>query len=95
MEKNDDLILTGWGHAEYVAAAAVALKALGGRADVKGVSRRRLPEFLSQLAAEEGEPRWKRLFPCPGACGMEDTEDPCPGLLEGAVHDARALAGDS
>ena len=62
MEKNDDLILTGWGHAEYVAAAAVALKALGGRADVKGVSRRRLPEFLAQLAAEEGEPRWKRLF---------------------------------
>ena len=34
VEKNGNLILTGWGYAEYVASAAVALKALGGRADV-------------------------------------------------------------
>ncbi len=34
VEKNGKLILTGWGYAEYVASAAVALKALGGRADV-------------------------------------------------------------
>ena len=47
MEKN--LILTGWGYPEYVAAAAVALKALNGRSDVRGVSRRRLPEMLSGI----------------------------------------------
>jgi len=47
MEKN--LILTGWGYAEYIAAAAAALKGLGGKADVRGVSRRRLPELLGEL----------------------------------------------
>lgn len=47
MEKN--LILTGWGYAEYVAAAAMALKALNGRAEVRGVSRRRLPELLTEI----------------------------------------------
>jgi len=47
MEKN--LILTGWGYPEYVAAAAAALKALNGRADVRGVSRRRLPELLDEI----------------------------------------------
>lgn len=41
-----DLILTGWGWKEYPVAAAVALKAMGGAADVLGMSRRRLPEFL-------------------------------------------------
>ena len=40
------LILTGWGWKEYPVAAAVALKAVGGEADVAGMSRRRLPEFL-------------------------------------------------
>ena len=30
MEKDGNLILTGWGYAEYVASAAVALKALDG-----------------------------------------------------------------
>ena len=40
------LILTGWGWKEYPVAAAVALRALGGAADVCGMSRRRLPEFL-------------------------------------------------
>ena len=50
----DSLIITGWGWKEYAVAAAVALKALGGKADVMGMSKRRLPEFL------EGEGRkWK------------------------------------
>ena len=40
------LILTGWGWKEYPVAAAGALKSLGGDADVIGMSRRRLPEFL-------------------------------------------------
>ena len=57
MEKNGHLILTGWGYAEYVASAAVALKAFDGMADVYGVSRRRLPEFLGELAGERGTPR--------------------------------------
>ena len=61
MEKNGNLILTGRGYAEYVASAAVALKALGGRADVYGVSRRRLPEFLGALAGERGT-HWKRIY---------------------------------
>ena len=43
------LILTGWGWKEYSVAAAAALKTLGGAADVRGVSRRRLPEFLDDL----------------------------------------------
>ena len=62
VEKSGNLILTGWGYPEYVAAAAVALKALDGRADVLGVSRRRLPEFLSERAAERGTPQWKRIY---------------------------------
>ena len=62
MGKNGNLVLTGWGYAEYVAAAAVALRALGGKTDVKGVSRRRLPEFLSGLANDTGDPRWNRIF---------------------------------
>ena len=62
MEKNGNLILTGWGYAEYVASAAVALKAFGGDADVYGMSRRRLPEFLGELAGERGTPQWKRIY---------------------------------
>jgi len=62
VEKNGNLILTGWGYAEYVASAAAALKALGGIADVYGVSRRRLPEFLGELAEERGTPQWKRIY---------------------------------
>ena len=62
MENFENLILTGWGYAEYVASAAVALKALDGKADVLGMSRRRLPEFLAELAAERGSPRWKRIY---------------------------------
>ena len=62
MERDGNLILTGWGYAEYVASAAVALKALDGKADVLGMSRRRLPEFLAEVAAERGAPRWKRIY---------------------------------
>ena len=53
----DTLVLTGWGWKEYAVAAAVALKALGGKADVMGMSKRRLPEFLEH----EGR-NWKRIF---------------------------------
>ena len=62
VEKRGNLILTGWGYAEYVASAAVALKALGSGADVYGVSRRRLPEFLGELAGERGTPHWKHIY---------------------------------
>ena len=62
MDKHGNLILTGWGHAEYVAAAAVALKALGGSAEVLGVSRRRLPELLGELAAERGTLQWSHIY---------------------------------
>ena len=62
MEKGGKLVLTGWGYAEYVASAAAALKALGDSADVYGVSRRRLPEFLGELAAERGTAHWKHIY---------------------------------
>ena len=56
MDGSENLILTGWGYVEYVAAAAVALKALKGNAEVFGVSRRRLPELMEELAdAREGQ----------------------------------------
>ena len=80
MEKFDNLILTGWGYAEYVASAAVALKALKGNAEVLGVSRRRLPELLSELAAERGTPRWSRIY----MLGVSVSGDP------GALADALA-----
>ena len=44
------LILTGWGKSDYVAAAAVALKAIG-EADVLGVSMRRLADVLEKESA--------------------------------------------
>ena len=47
----DTLILTGWGWKEYAVAAAVALKAYHGDADVLGVSKRRLPELLEERGA--------------------------------------------
>ena len=63
MAKSDTpLILTGWGYPEYVASAASAMKAFGGKADVFGVSRRRLPEFLAELAADKAVPRWTRIY---------------------------------
>ncbi|MBQ4198924.1 MAG: hypothetical protein II649_03470, partial [Kiritimatiellae bacterium] len=53
----DNLILTGWGWKEYAVSAAVTLRALNGRADVMGMSKRRLPEFL------EAEGRgWKHIY---------------------------------
>ena len=53
----NSLILTGWGWKEYAVAAAVLLKALGGKADVRGMSKRHLPEFLSVEGA-----KWKRIY---------------------------------
>ena len=62
MEKCDNLILTGWGYAEYVASAAVALKALNGNADVMGVSRRRLPELVEEIAGRKKSDRWSAIY---------------------------------
>jgi hypothetical protein len=45
------LILTGWGWKEYSVAAAAALRAFNGAADVRGVSKRRLAEALDGLAS--------------------------------------------
>ena len=42
----NDLIITGWGWKEYAVAAAAALRALKGEAEVVGMSKRRLPELL-------------------------------------------------
>ena len=85
MDKNCDLILTGWGYAEYVASAAVALKALGGRADVLGMSRRRLPEFLSELAGERAAPLWKRIY----LLGLSLSGD--PEVLAAALAKLKAM----
>ena len=40
----DTLILTGWGWKEYAVAAAVALKALSGKADVMGMSKQTMKQ---------------------------------------------------
>ena len=53
----DNLILTGWGWKEYAVSAAVTLRALNGQADVMGMSKRRLPEFLEL----EGH-GWKHIY---------------------------------
>ena len=50
------LILTGWGWKEYAVAAAAALRAQGGNAEVLGMSKRRLPEFLEAEGAN-----WRRI----------------------------------
>jgi len=50
MEK--DLILTGWSKNSYLAAAAVALAALDGKADVAGVSMNALAGALADRAAK-------------------------------------------
>jgi transcriptional regulator with PAS, ATPase and Fis domain len=68
------LILTGWGWKEYSVAAAAVLQALGGAADVRGVSRRRLPELLEEL-----ETRYKRIY----IIGVSLAGD--PGRLETAL----------
>lgn len=50
------LVLTGWGWKEYAVAAAAALEALGGNATARGMSKRRLPEFMESDAAT-----WQRI----------------------------------
>ncbi len=62
MGKCDNLVLTGWGYAEYVASAAAALKALNGKADVLGVSRRRLPELMEEVAERKKSDRWSAIY---------------------------------
>ena len=57
MSTKDTLILTGWGWQEYAIAAAAALKALDGKAAVRGMTKRRLPLFLEAEGAE-----WKRII---------------------------------
>jgi DNA-binding NtrC family response regulator len=53
------LILTGWGYHDYACAAAMALQALP-EAEVLGMSRRRLPEFLGDLATA-GQAEGRRI----------------------------------
>ena len=52
----DTLIITGWGWKEYAVAAAIALRAVKGQAEVMGMSKRRLPEFLEGCGR-----KWKRI----------------------------------
>ena len=91
MNGSDNLILTGWCHVEYVAAAAAALKALGGDADVCGVSRRRLPELMEELAdGREGRDasvrRPKRIY----IIGVSVSGD--PARLADALRRLKAAA---
>ncbi len=46
MGRSDNLILTGWGYAEYMASAAAALKALNDNAEAMGVSRNTVRKYL-------------------------------------------------
>ena len=62
MKTSDNIILTGWGSAEYVVSASAAFKALDGDAEIRGVSRRRLPELMSELAAERGAPKFRNIY---------------------------------
>lgn len=50
------LVLTGWGWKEYAVAAAAALSALDGDVAVRGMSKRRLPEFMESEAS-----KWKSI----------------------------------
>ena len=43
------LILTGWKYTDYAVAAALALRHYG-KADILGMSRRRLPEYLEDVS---------------------------------------------
>ena len=45
---NDTLIITGWGWNDYACAAAAALRRFD-RADICGMSTRRLPEYLAEI----------------------------------------------
>ena len=62
MGRSDNLILTGWGYAEYVASAAAALKALNDNAEVMGVSRRRLPELMEGIAERKKGDRYSAIY---------------------------------
>ena len=62
------LLLTGYGPTEYAVAAAAALRGLGGKADVVGASRRRLPEMLERLA-----PDARRVFVLGVSLGGDET----------------------
>ena len=84
MKKKENLILTGWGYTDYVVSAAVALKALKGEADVRGMSRRRLPEFLKGLATERGASQWKKIY----ILGVSLNGD--PERLKGALETLKA-----
>jgi transcriptional regulator with PAS, ATPase and Fis domain len=44
------LIMTGWGHMDYACAAALALRFYDSKAEILGMSMRRLPEFLNMEA---------------------------------------------
>ena len=57
MYMQNTLILTGWGWKEYAVAAAIALKSFGGKADVMGMSKRRLPEFI-----ETDGGKWRHII---------------------------------
>ena len=46
---SNTLILTGWKYMDYAVAAALALRHFG-TADVLGMSRRRLPEYLEEVS---------------------------------------------
>jgi len=52
MKKNKNLVLTGWPKPAYVAAAAAALEALKGNADVAGVSMDALATTLAVRGPE-------------------------------------------
>ena len=45
----ETLILTGWGWSDYACAAALTLRHFG-KADIRGVSTRRLPELLNEIS---------------------------------------------
>lgn len=48
----ETLILTGWGWSDYACAAALALRRFD-KAEVRGVSTRRLPELLNEISGYE------------------------------------------
>lgn len=56
----ETLIITGWGHADYACAAAVALIKFPD-AEVVGASKRRLPEMFEELSKQK-ELSFKKIF---------------------------------
>ena len=49
------LILTGWKYSDYALAAALALRHFG-NAEILGMSRRRLPEYLESVSGHSAIP---------------------------------------